>query len=255
MTEKHHSAKALFDTDSVFGDDYLHFYGPDLTAKRNEREADVVWRLLSLAPGDAVLDLGCGHGRIAIELAKRGVQVTGLDASADFLDLARKATASAGLHIDYIKGDMRDLSSHGMFDAAVIWFTTFGYFDDDDNKRVLDQAANILKPGGRLLIEQVHRNALLRQELPQRFVTERGDDLLIDLVDYDARAEQCKTERIVVRDGDVRRTTFAVRLYGLAELSGLLKVAGFSSVDGFGREGDTLTTYSRRLLTLAKKAP
>ena len=118
---------AVFDFEGVFNDDYLHFYGPDLTHDRNHREADGIWRLLSLQEGAAVLDLGCGHGRIAIELAKRGGLVTGLDASVKFLALAREAAGAAGLQIDFIEGDMRQLPWQGEFDAVVIWFTTFGY--------------------------------------------------------------------------------------------------------------------------------
>jgi cyclopropane fatty-acyl-phospholipid synthase-like methyltransferase len=80
---------ANFDFNNVFGDDYLHFYGPDLTPERNERETEAIWQILSLQSGQTVLDIGCGHGRIANRLAKRGAQVTGLDANARFLHRAR----------------------------------------------------------------------------------------------------------------------------------------------------------------------
>ena len=63
-------AMAIFDFDNVFGDDYLHFYGPDLTAERNAREAEAIWQMLSLQAGQTVLDIGCGHGRIANQLAR-----------------------------------------------------------------------------------------------------------------------------------------------------------------------------------------
>ena len=252
-TDETRSSRAVFDFESVFSGDYLYFYGPDLTHARNLREAEVIWRLLSLQEGAAVLDLGCGHGRIAIELAKRGGLVTGLDASAKFLGLAREAAAAAGLQIDFIEGDMRRLPWQGEFDAVVIWFTTFGYFDDEHNQQVLSQAARALKPGGRLLIEQIYRNAVLHQDFPQNLVVQRGDDLMVDLVDYDVLAERATTERITIRNGHVRRTNYSVRLYGFAELAHLLRAAGFQAVEGFGREGEPLTTHSRRLLTLATR--
>ena len=107
MAEESKRPKTPFDSEGVFGDDYLHFYSPDFTSERNHDEAAVIWRLLSLQKGDAVLDLGCGHGRIAIELAKRGGVVTGLDASVNFLDLAREAADKADLQIDYVAGDMK----------------------------------------------------------------------------------------------------------------------------------------------------
>jgi hypothetical protein len=104
-----------------------------------------------------------------------------------------------------------------------------------------------------LLIEQMHRNALLRQGLPTSHIVQRGDDLLIDLVDYDALAERSVTERLTVRGGTMRRAHYSVRLYGFAELARLLRMAGFRSVEGFGRDGAPLTTYDRRLLAVARK--
>ena len=202
-----------FDAHDVFGDDYLYFYEDMLTPERTAREADAIWKLLALAPGHAVLDLGCGHGRIANALAQRGARVTGLDASQHFLSVARRDAAAAGVAVDFVEGDMRALSWQGVFDAALLWFTTFGYFGDDDNERVVREAAKALKPGGRFLIEQINRNALLRRGLPASHVVRRGDDMMVDLVDYDGLTDRSLTERIVVRGGKVKRAKYFVRLY------------------------------------------
>jgi SAM-dependent methyltransferase len=140
------------------------------------------------------------------------------------------------------------------FDAALIWYTTFGYFDEADNERVLLQVAEALRPRGRLLIEQINRAALFRQGLPGSFVTQRGDDLMNDRVNYDLRTERSLTERIIVRDGRVRRTVFSVRLYGCAELARLLQAAGFGAIEAFGRNGAPLTLDSRRLIVVAAKS-
>jgi SAM-dependent methyltransferase len=120
---------------------------------------------------------------------------------------------------------MRVLPWRDRFDAALIWYTTFGYFDEADNERVLRQAADALRPRGRLLIEQLNRVALLRQGLPDSFVLERGNDLMIDRVTYDLRTDRTHTERITVRDGCVRRTAFSVRLYSFTEFARLLGTA------------------------------
>jgi SAM-dependent methyltransferase len=243
----------IFDVESVFGEDYLHFYGPELTPERNAREADAIWKMLHLQPDGTVLDIGCGHGCIANELAKRGARVTGLDANARFLDSARGDAARAGVEVEYVEGDMRALPWRDHFDAALIWYTTFGYFDETDNQNVPRQTAAALRPGGRLLIEQINRTALLREGLPRNFVTERGNDLMIDLVQYDLRTDRTDTQRITVRDGRVRRTAFSVRLYGFTEFARLLGTAGFRSIEAFGRNGEPLTLYGRRLIVVAEK--
>jgi SAM-dependent methyltransferase len=247
-------AMAIFDFENVFGEDYLYFYGPDLSPERNAREAEAIWQMLSLQPGQKLLDIGCGHGRIANQLAKRGAHVTGVDANSRFLDRARADAAAAGLEVEYVQGDVRSLPWRDRFDAALIWFTTFGYFDEADNERVLMQAAQALRPCGRLLIEQISRAALLRQGLPRSFVIERGDDLMIDLVNYDQWTDRTHTERITVRDGRVRRAVFSVRLYGLAEFARLLRAAGFRMTQAFGRNGEPLTLDSRRVIVVAEKS-
>lgn len=81
---------APFDFDQVFDDDYLYFYGPRLENVA-DGDADAIWRLLALDPGMEVLDLACGHGRIANRLATRGARVTGLDATPFFLAHANTA--------------------------------------------------------------------------------------------------------------------------------------------------------------------
>ena len=82
--------------DAVFDEDYLYFYETFLHDERNEKEAELIARLLDLGPGADVLDVPCGHGRIAVRLARRGCRVTGLDASPLFLERARQAAAAAG---------------------------------------------------------------------------------------------------------------------------------------------------------------
>ena len=146
---------------------------------------------------------------------------------------------------------MRALPWRRRFDAALLWYTTFGYFDEADNERVLQQAARALRPGGRLLVEQINRVALLRQGLPASFVTEHDHDLMIDRVTYDGLTERSHTERITVLDGRVRRCAFSVRLYSPAEMGRLLRSAGFEHVEVYGRDGEPFDVYARRLITVA----
>jgi 2-polyprenyl-3-methyl-5-hydroxy-6-metoxy-1,4-benzoquinol methylase len=107
----------------AFGEDYLYFYDAFLTDDVSEAQADRLWRLLELESGDEVLDVPCGHGRIANALAARGATVTGLDANPLFLERARTDAAARGVNVEYIQGDMRE----ERFDLVLNWFTSFGY--------------------------------------------------------------------------------------------------------------------------------
>jgi ubiquinone/menaquinone biosynthesis C-methylase UbiE len=239
--------------EDLFGDNYYYFYELLLTAERTKREADAVWKLLALEPGKALLDLGCGHGRMANALAEQGARVTGLDASPYFLEIARKDAASRGVDVTFVEGDMRAISWENVFDAALIWYTTFGYFNDSDNENMLNQIAKALKPGARILVEQINRVSLLRGGMPATWMVTRGDDIMIDCVDYDGLADRSVTERIVVRNGQIKRTKFFVRLYSPIELSTLMRRAGFQSIKTFGQDGEAYSLYGKRLILVGSK--
>jgi SAM-dependent methyltransferase len=100
----------------AFGEDYLYFYEAWLTDEVDERQTELLWRLLGLEPGAEVVDVACGHGRIAHRLAGRGAVVTGLDADPFFLARARAVDSGA----EYVEGDMRTLPfADASFDAVV----------------------------------------------------------------------------------------------------------------------------------------
>lgn len=246
-----------FDPRQVFDEDYMHFYETMLTPERDDSEAEMCARLLGLPPGAEVLDVPCGHGRIANRLAGRGYRVTGLDSSELFLERARADAASRGVAVEYASGDMRVLPWEARFDGVVNWFTSFGYFDDETDRAVLAGFRRALRPGGRLVIEHLNRERMLRSlpaasEPPRVFLLERGDDLMIDRVAYDAHAGCTATERIVVRGGRVRRTGFRVRVFTVTELRDWLLASGFARVDAYGADGEPFSIDARRLIVVAQ---
>ncbi len=241
-----------FEREQLFDEDYLYFYETLLADEVSDRQTDAVWRLLELEPGMEVLDLACGHGRIANRLAERGVRVTALDATPLFLDLARQDAARRGVEVEYVEGDMRSLPWRARFDAVVNWFTSFGYFDDDTNRSVLAQAYLVLKPGGRLGIENNNLAFIVRNFRPD-IVWERDGDFMLDRNALDLDSGRAETERIVLRAGRVRRFRFAVRMLTFPELQGWLLDAGFTRVEGYGRDGEELTLESSRMITVARR--
>ncbi|MGH8883933.1 MAG: SAM-dependent methyltransferase [Egibacteraceae bacterium] len=242
--------EARFDTEEVFGDDYLYFHEKFL-AEIADGDSDLIWRLLELEPGMEVLDVPCGHGRIANRLAARGVHVTGLDATPRFLDLARQDAAERGVEVKYVHGDMRRLGWTGQFDRIVNWFTSFGYFSDEENRQVLAEAHRALRPGGKLLIETEHQALVLRM-LGDRIVEQDGS-WLIDHNVYEPLTGRIHTTRIVIRDGKSRTMRLFVRLLSFPELREWLLAAGFSRVDGYGRDGQPLNSYSTHMLAVATR--
>ena len=240
-----------FDFESVFGEDYLHFYEEILTDEVSDRQVETIAKLVEVGPGVRILDCPCGHGRIANRLARRGAEVVGVDSNATFLEAARKAEAG----VDYRLGDMRSLAFEDEFDLVVNVFTSFGYYDDDTDRAVLAGFRRALKPGGKLVMDHQnsHRILSLIASLGGESVamTEKGDDLMIDRNRYDPVSGRTLTERISVRGGKVRRYPFSVRVFTPAELTSWLQHAGFREVRFFDPEGEPFTLAARRMWVVA----
>src|SRR5215469_15862420 len=256
----------LFDATAMYDEDYLYFFaapaglatfaehGPVLpgTDVPGEAAADLAWRLGGLRPGMRVLDLACGHGDLANHLAARGCQVTGLDSSEVFLGRARADAAAAGVDVEYVAGDMRQMPWTGRFDRVVNWSTAFGYFDDATNRAVLDGIVRALRPGGRLAMDVDNLMLFLASFVPSRVVTARENgDMLVDRYRLDAVTGRFEAERTVIRGNRARRVNFVKRLFGFPELRDWLLTAGFTAVTGYGEDGRPLTSDHKRMVIIA----
>ncbi|TIR16622.1 MAG: class I SAM-dependent methyltransferase [Mesorhizobium sp.] len=247
------SPVSLSALETYFGDDYLHFSDVVNPPEKSDGEVGAIWKLLSLGQDSSVLELGCGYGRITNRLAEKGARVTGLDISPVLLRKAEADAAERNVDVEYVLGDIRSIPWQDRFDAAFLWYTTFGYFDEADNEKVLHEAACSLRKGGRLLIDQLNRFALLRDKWPTYEIVQCNDDLRIDTIEYDALTDRRNSERIVVRNGSVTRTRLSVRHYGFSEYVRMLRNAGFETVEAYGQEGREFTPFGPRLVVVACK--
>ena len=241
---------------AFFDDDYLRIYRPQLTPERTEAETDFIARELALAAGAAVLDLACGFGRHALAMARRGYRVTGLDFNPRYLEIAAAGARAAGVEAVWRDGDMRALPFHGEFAGVYSYFTSFGYFSDEDNERVLAGVAAALAPGGRFLLDMMNRDWLLVHP-QQRTWTQRDDGaLLMEETDLDLVRSRVITRQILIaQEGGARVTKeFELRAYTAAELGALLERHGLEVRDVWGgADRSPYSTESRRLVLLAEK--
>jgi SAM-dependent methyltransferase len=243
-----------FRFDEVFDvDEYLYFYDDTLRAEDTPRQVDFLERALGLEPGATVLDLGCGHGRHANELARRGYRPVGVDVVPGFLEVARAEAARDGLAVDFVESDVRALALEGRIDHAVCLFDAFGFLDDEGNAAFLRAVHASLRPGGGLLLDVRNRDWIVRSILPVT-VLDKGDDLMIDRHVFDVETGRLVDRRTYVRGGRVRHVSFSVRLFSCTELTALLASTGFTVERVWGGwDGAPLSLGKNRMLLLARR--
>lgn len=243
-----------FDFDAVFeADDYIYFYQESLTEERTEEEVKALVNLVCLEKPMKILDLACGFGRHSNRLASLGHDVTGVDLYADFLEIARRDAQAKEVHVNYVQSDMQKIEYNEEFDRVLLLFTAFGYFDDVSNIKVLSKIYHALKFGGMFVFDILNRDTYLKYISPI-YITEIGDDLMVDRVSFDAIRGRTNNRRFVIRNGVRKDKPFSIRLYNVNEITNLLLNENFTNIRYFGNwDGTPFDNKSHRLIVIAEK--
>lgn len=239
----------------LFDEDYLRTL-PFLTPQATQAEAEFVIDSMGLQPGAQVLDVGCGYGRHAMELAARGFHVVGMDLSTPLLVRGGEEAMRRGLEINFVRGDMRELDFDSQFDGAYCMFSTFGYFDDETNKKTIANIARALKPGGRVMIEILNRDYVIA-DLPTRVWWEGEGCVVLEEVELNYFSSRIQVNRSVVfDDGRQLEQEISVRAYSLHEVGKLMHAAGFRVLEvsgGYHTRGRFFGNQSRHIIVLAER--
>ena len=144
---------------SFFDADYIRIWGAGESAAATDREAQGIWDLLELHENSRVLDAPCGYGRLSVPLAQRGAIVAGVDQSESLLAHAEQNRSGVPAErLRYFRHDLREPLPEGGFDAACNIFSSIGYGSESDDLAVFKTLCAAVRPGGRVLIETMHRD-------------------------------------------------------------------------------------------------
>ncbi len=212
-----------------------------------DEDAAQVVHALGLGSSARVLDVPCGTGRIAKRLRAMGHAVVGIDATDRFLEVAR------GAGVPVIRAEMRTtVVRSGSFDGAFCLWGSFGYFDDDGNRRQAQALADALVPGGRLLVDTLVADTLL-----PGFVREASWSVgHIDVAEvrrYDADDKRIETTWTFTSGDEHAIQVTSVRLYTLEELTDLFAACGCTAFQAFDDELEPFGDGSMRLRLVATK--
>lgn len=226
-------------------------------------ECDFIEKEICRNKDARILDVGCGTGRHAIELAKRGYRVTGIDLSDSLLERAREKAAKSNVHVDFRKHDARNLPFVEEFDLVImICEGAFSLMETDEmNFEILKSAERALKRSGKLIFTTLNGLFPLFHSLKEfhEAAAQEGNAL------YSANSFDMMTFRdhntVIVEDdsGNKKELPCNERYYVPSEITWLLKSLGFRDIGIFGAKlgafsrDDRLTTEDFEMLVVAEK--
>ena len=241
--------------ESFFDDSYGRMGLEVIEEERTKKEVNFIVDALALKKSERILDLACGTGRHALELARRGFTgVTGLDYTEEYLEKAHAQKTAEDLNVRFLQGDMRDIPFENQFDACFNYFTSFGFFADPrDNEKVIASVAKALKPGGRFLLETIHRDQMVRNFVRQGWY-ERNGEYVLKKFDVDLTTSTLISTWTYIREGKATSREVKLRMYSLHEIIAMLERNRLKFVDVWGnKEKGPLTWDHHRMIIVARK--
>ncbi len=232
-------------------EDFFHGVTLDLWRKaippeQTQRDTEFLLKTLNSQPGAHLLDVPCGNGRLAFELARRGYRVTGVDISSEFVDEARSTQAqmiepSANANgtdsiaqTNFILGDMRSIEGESIYDGAYCFGNSFGFMEYGDMEKFLSGVARALKAGGRFIVNTGMAAESVLPDFEEQSCHEVSDIILTIKERYLAEESCIDSEYIFEHEGR-KESRFAKHwIYTVAEIRRMLDRAGFRVVDCYG---------------------
>lgn len=232
--------------------EYLNVY-----RHRNDEDAlklaELIFSVVNLKLKSRVLDLACGNGRHSIIFAERGMEVTAVDLSENLLSIAKSSAEKLNLHISFINADLRSFLLEKKFDIALNLFTSFGYFEaDEENFKIFEQAYFHLKKNGIFVFDYFNSKYLADNLLEHSSEDLDGFRLIQTRCIRNKRIEK---KIVIQKNGSEREYMESVKLYSYSELIDQLNKIGFNIIKTFGGFAGTNFNEetSPRLIIFAKR--
>ena len=218
--------------------------------------AQYVKDIAGLGEGDKILDAGCGLGRISVELAALGLDVTGVDIIQSELDAARESAEAEGVPLALINHDLRSFQAREQFDCAINLYTSFGYCATiEEDMKILKNIADSVKTGGTLIMECTSREtAIMYFTAGEEF--ERAGYKVVTHFEVVGAWEGLRSQWTLypLESKQAIDHTFIQRLYPATFLRDKLIDFGYSKVNIYGDfDKSPYNEHARTMLIIGKK--
>ncbi|MGI5860645.1 MAG: class I SAM-dependent methyltransferase [Myxococcales bacterium] len=215
--------------ESFFDESYLRLWGTFTPEQRSEQEAEALWSILGLREGSRLLDAPCGYGRLSVPLARRGALVLGVDQSAVLLaEAERRRGDLPPSALRLLRHDLRAPLTEDGFDAVINILSSLGYGSENDDRAILSTLARAIRPGGRVFIDTMHRDAIAAMLSRGSKPAHRFPDgtLMIEEPRLDAVAGRIDTVWHWAGPGGSGSKPASLRIYTVTELVRMLESVG-----------------------------
>ncbi|MCU0343965.1 MAG: class I SAM-dependent methyltransferase [Ignavibacterium sp.] len=232
--------------------EYLNVY-----QHRNEKDAEEHIKLIldniKIPSRSKILDMACGAGRHAVILARKDFEVTAVDLSENLLLIARQSAKDENLKINFIRSDIREFKTDEKFNLIINLFTSFGYFDsDEENFSVLQKAYDLLADDGFFVLDFFNSHFL------QKNLIESSEEIMDEVKIHQFRKikeNRVRKKIVITKDGNLSQFEESVRMFTKEELTKAIKNIGFDIYKTFGDFlGNNFEQFtSPRLIMICKK--
>lgn len=244
-------------------ENYAHKYDNECFVQGTLGECDFIESEIKHSKSLKIIDIGCGTGRHAIELTKRGHKVTGVDLSESQLTRAREKANKQGVTVDFQKHDARDLPFENEFDLAIMLCEGgFPLMETDEmNFAILQSAAKSLRNNGKFIFTTLNGLFPLYHSVEQFCAdASKEGNATYRSNTFDLMTFRDHNKTMIEDDsGNKKELVCNERYYVPSEITWLLKTLGFTTIDIFGAKlgaysrNDTLTTEDFEMLVVAER--
>ncbi len=227
-------------------ENYGEKYDNECFAQGTLGECDFIEREINQSKALSIIDIGCGTGRHAIELAKRGYSVTGIDLSQSLLQKAREKAKQNGVNVDFQYHDARNLPFENQFDLAIMLCEGgFPLMETDEmNYEILRNVSKSLRPKAKFIFTTLNGLFPLFHSINDF----HAQGVVEGNATYNSKSFDLMTFRdhnitkVVDDNGVEKELECNERYYVPCEITWLLKTLGFTKIEIFGA---TLGAFSR----------
>ncbi len=239
-------------TEKYFDELYMKFILEQQKDEITEMQVNLITKFLKV--NAYVLDAGCGIGRHSFNLSKRGFKVLGIDSSELYIKRANEILDSSQLtDIKFEVKDMREDLGFELFDAIINMWSSFGYFEDYANNKIIENFHRALRKSGILFIDIENRDYILKHFISETF-KEKDGVFILERRNFNPITSVITTHRYFIIGGERKEYVRRLRMYTATEMINIAMKNNFTIEKIMGNyDGSKFNSESPRIILVCKK--